>query len=301
MKIKKLYKFSIVDESKLMPVFSGTLTPWRIFFLFLGSLLFILFTGFLLVLLTPAKNFIPGYFSNSERAMAEDAILKVARMQEQYFANEAYLENLRDVMNPHRKSVDSLEAVAKSLEVSPESLMSTSPEEKNFVKKMQQREKFNISVQSSMAAEGMLFYPISEDGIQSQTSRDSYKAEMILPVNTSVMSLADGVILASFYDKNSGGNSVIIQHDNGFASRYSGLGTLLASQGDKIFGGEILSLSRASGAKSPSKVIVELWYNGVPLKPYGYINSHKHLQVPSINSITESSLEENELNTDENL
>lgn len=272
MKRRKIYKISIEDESRLESVASWSVTPLRIAALcFLFSLLIII-SGCLFVWLTPAKYLMPGYFRKSERAMTEETLLKVDELNERNRINESFLANIRLVLDPKAEPSDSASAAARVAGVAPDSLMQASAEELNFVRRMQEREKFNISVQASLAAEGMLFYPVSEDGVQSAASRDSYKAVILLPANTSVMAMADGVVIAVFFDKEMGGYSLILQHDNGFTSRYSGLGTPLVGQGDIVEGGEMLSLSRTQSVKRAAEVIIELWHNGVPLKPFNYIN-----------------------------
>ena len=281
MRVHRKYKIIIEDENTLESMASWSLTPLKLCVLGLSLGIISVFLGFLFVLLTPAKTHIPGYFQESERTMTEEALLKVEDLNEKKLMNQAYLANIINLLDPDYAGNDSLTSSPLSSRLPYDSLLPASAEEKRFVSRMQNREKFNISsVRSSMAAEGMLFYPVSEDGVQTQESRGSDKAVMILPANTSVMAMADGVVIARYYDDASGGFSIILQHDNGFTSRYSGLGSPLVAQGDIISGGEILSLSRTPGVRNATEVSIELWHNGIPLKPYGYINSHRHLSPP---------------------
>ena len=284
---KRLFKISIDDESHLQSLASWTMTPARIIITSLILLAVIFIAGFLLICFTPARQLVPGYFRESERAITENALLRVDSLRNAYQINQAYLANLRKVLDTDRLPTDSMAIVNRMLSVAPDSLLPPSKAEVALAKRMQQSEKFNISVQSTMAAEGMLFYPISEDGVQTAESKDDYKAVMILPVNTSVMAMADAVVIASFRSDDatsSGHYNLILQHDNGFVSRYSGLGMPLVGNSDYVAGGEILSMASAPGSHTPPVVTVEIWHNGIPVKPFNYINSHRHLRPSSLPS-----------------
>lgn len=284
---KRIYKISIDDESHLQTLASWTMTPMRILLASVILIIIIFISGFLVVALTPAKQLIPGFLRESERALTENALLRVDSLRNAFAVNQAYLANIRNLLNTDRLPSDSMAVVNRILSVAPDSLLPSSRAEIAFARRMQQSEKFNISVQSTMAAEGMLFYPVSEDGVQTAGSKDAYKAVMILPVNTSVMAMADAVVIASYLSNGrnaTDGYTLILQHDNGFVSRYKGLGSPLVGEADFVAGGEILSLARPSKSRTPAPVEIEIWHNGLPLKPFNYINSHRHLNPSALPS-----------------
>lgn len=244
------------------------------------ALLCALVIGFLFVLLTPAKQLIPGYYRPSEREASEVALLRIDSIRRAYERNDAYLSNILTLFDTDRAPLaDSLSASGRINDLTPDSLLPVSAEESKFAHMMQQREKFNITVMAPLAAEGMLFYPVCESGVVTADSRESEKVRMALPDEAAVMALADGAVMAVYGSPFAGGYSVIMQHPNGFASRYSGLGTLFAGQGDLITGGQIIGLGPKEGGSKPALLSIEIWHNGNPLLPYKYISDPSGITV----------------------
>lgn len=274
MKPRRILKISLTDEARLQTLASLTLTPVKMAAIVAGIFLAAVIVGYLVVLLTPLKTLIPGYFRESQRAASEQALLRVDSIREAYQRNEAYVTNLRRILDTDRQA---MEPQAVSAGVSPaiaaDSLLPASPRETAFVRMMQEREKFNVSVVAPMAAEGMLFYPVTDEGIISAASRESRRACVLLPAGGSVMAVADGVVIAVYPDRSGSGYTMLLQHDNGFVSRYAGLGTPLFAESETVPGGQVLCLSPAGRSGSPSEVTVELWHDGISLKPYSYISS----------------------------
>ena len=241
----------------------------------------------MIISLTPIRTLIPGFIPDSRRAASEEALLLVDSLREAYAINERYLNNLRNVMNSDRLPADTFPAavpVSPGLQV--ESLLPPSHEEIGFTKIMQEREKFNISLLSKMAAEGMLLFPVSDEGSVVADSRDSYQVRMIVPDNATIMAVADGVVIAEYFDARSRRHVLILQHDNGFVSRIAGLGNLLVGQNDIVNGGEVISLAPQIKNNAASEIFVELWHNGIPVKPYDYIIGHKYDSSPDYQSST---------------
>lgn len=274
MKPRRIFKISISDESRLQTLASLTLTPAKAVALVVAAILLVLLIGYLFVLLTPVKTLIPGYFRESQRAASEQALMRVDSIREAYRRNEAYVANLREVLDAGRPAADSRHREEPASGIAADSLLPPSAEETGFVHTMQEREKFNISVVAPMAAEGMLFYPVTDEGVVTHASRQSRRAHVALPAGASVMAVADGVVIGRFYDHESEGYTLLLQHDNGFVSRYAGLGSPLVGQSETVLGGQVLSLPPTGRAGRPTEIIVELWHNGVALKPYDYISSH---------------------------
>lgn len=88
MKSRKRFRISIEDESRLQNIASFSFSPLKIAMLIFGAILSAIILGFLFVLLTPAKNLIPGYFRPDRRAATEQALLRVDSIAEAYRANK---------------------------------------------------------------------------------------------------------------------------------------------------------------------------------------------------------------------
>lgn len=276
MKVKKSYRITIEDETKLEKIASRSYSTPALIGIISGVVLCLILFGASLVAFTPIRTLMPGYYRNSQRGAAEEAFLKLDSLQDACQKNEAYMANLMTVLDIDRKPTDSILMTNQIMAPSADSLLPRSPEEARFAATMQEREKFNISVLASIASEGMLLYPVSNDGIISDASKNAFDAEIILPDKSSVMAIADGVVIDAFYDSRKRCNTILMQHDNGFVSRLSGLGTLFISKSDVVNGGEIISDSPAKKAGMPQTVTLSLWHNGTPVKPYGFMRGNTY-------------------------
>lgn len=281
MKPRKLYKITISDEARLENIAVKTFSASSLVIAIIVAAVVAAALGFIIVVSTPLKTLIPGYLGDSQRAATEDAIMRIDSIRDAYAINEQYIANIRSLLGSPRASSDTAVASPGApFTISADSLLPRSPEEARFVAMMQDREKYNITRRASIAAEDMILYPVSPEGIMAQDSRDSFSAHVILPKDASILALADGRVLASYYDVKQKNYVVITQHDRGFVSRVSGLPIPSVGEGDEILGGEAISTTVSSG-KKPVEISVELWFDGVPVKPYDYIAGRRYLRSPA--------------------
>lgn len=275
MNIRKKYRLVLEDESHLEKLGEWKFSAPALFGLAMGLIALSIIIGFVFVLLTPAKQLIPGYYRPSQRAASEAALMRVDSIKDALDINNRYIENILYALDTERGAKSDSSIITTSAPVlSSDSLLPASKEETRFVHMMQEREKFNISVIAPLAAEGMLFYPVSRDGIMTSESRESVRLLIATPENSSIDALADGSVVAVYGRPGGEGLSIVMQHPNGFVSRYSGLGQTLTAQGDIVNGGQAIALTPLQRQGSPALVGIEIWHNGNPLIPYNYIGTH---------------------------
>ncbi|MDE6236037.1 MAG: M23 family metallopeptidase [Muribaculaceae bacterium] len=280
MRPSKRYKFTLEDESRLEKIASHSFSPLSLAMAGVGGMLILMSLGALIVGLTPLRELMPGNLSYSRRAETENAMLRLDSLNEVYIRNEVFLANVNRVLDTERQPADSSEIAVGKMTPTADSLIKRSAEETRFAQMMQNREKFNISMIASMAADGMLMYPVSDEGIIASDSRDDYEVRVVLPNHASVMAIADGVIIGGYYDTVRKSYVLLTQHDNGFVSRISGLGTLLVAESDLVTGGEIIARPAIPRNGNPTTLKVSLWHNGTPVKPYEYVAGHRYRVSP---------------------
>lgn len=267
------YRIRIEDESRLETVFNTSMSPgWLIAAAVAALMLFTTIGGFL-VMVTPLRTILPGYMKQSERSATEDNILRLDSILVVYRQYQAYLDNILTTLDIDRTSSDSVAMAPNLQELSPDSLLPPSPLERKFVDAMEERERFNISVLAPLAADGMMFSPVSDSGIFTSSSRSEEKGIVMLAPDDAVKCDADGSVLAAYYSASDGGNVVIIQHAKGFVTRLSRLGTMMVSSGETVLAGQVLALNPRPDAKGRRFVEVMMWHNGLPLIPYEYIGN----------------------------
>ncbi len=276
----KIFRLSLEDETRLQTVASHSFSGPALACIIAGVAVSLMALGALLMAFTPLRSFIPGYFRESEREATQDAIMKLDSLQAAYNRNALFLANIHSVLDTDRQPSDSLAFTRTTAVFTADSLLPRSAEESKFAAMMQEREKFNIGVLASMAAEGMLMYPVCDEGVATKDSRNAYTVKINVPLRSSIMAIADGVVIAVYYDPALRANVLLTQHDNGFVSRLSGVGKFLVGQGDPVKGGEIISESPYPKAGNPSIIEISLWHNGSPVKPYEYILGRRY-RIPS--------------------
>lgn len=273
-KAERIYKVTLEDRSRLREVKSFTFTLRRAIVAGFLTLLLLSAVFVLLFCISPLRSV---FHADSEADCDENRIVELMTrldsLNTKAEINNRFFNNLRDVLDTDREPKDSLAAgvLLKSLPV--DSLMTGSPAERRFVASMGEREKYNLQVLSPVAADGMIFSNPVEGGIIAEESGNRFMVRMIVPLGSGVCSVADGIVVDNYISATSDRYTVIIQHPNGFVSRYTDVPTPLIDNGTIVFAGQAITApARPSGsAKSGATIGVELWHDGTPLYPADYI------------------------------
>lgn len=269
---RKRYRLSMVNLSSLKTVFEirgRRLSLWS-----LGILVFLIVGAIWIVALlyTPLRNVLP---VKMQADLRDEYVHLSARLDSAAAAasiNDQYANNLLAILSdtalaeaPVFVAVDSM--MLQRMPV--DSLKEASENERNFVKRYEDSERFNLSVLAPIAAEGMIFYPpvtgmeselrISDSGIPS--------VEIKTARTTPVSAIYRGTVLTTFYTAGKG-ITIVIQHPNEFVSVYSGIADSFVARGEKVNAG--MRIGMAMEDRYP--LFFELWHNGAPLPPTDYIN-----------------------------
>lgn len=273
MKVKKRYRISIEDESRLRQIVSVSASPLLIWIAGVAAgILIIFFTAFI-IMATPIRTLMPGYLKRGERSEAEKGLLKIDSIRDAYQLNSKYIENILTVLDTDRTPTDSVLNTSATNELPPDSLLPASRREIEFISRMKDREQYNVNILAPLAADQLRIYPVAAGGIVAEQTINSTKARILTPKGSPACAVTDGRVLAVQNPAPEGGNAIIIQHDNGFASRYSHLGTTTVRPGTHVEGGSVIAHGASGGALSPGFFYVEMWYDGTPVEPARYLNS----------------------------
>lgn len=230
------------------------------------------FFGCFIVLLTPLHTLLPGYLKENQRSATEENLMRLDSLGNVYETHQRYIDNFLRITDTERIPGDSVLMKGDSVLSNRDTLLPPSSRERKFVARMEEQEKFNISVLAPLAADGMTFSAISDSGIFSSSSKDSEVGEIILPSEASVLSITEGTVLAAFFSRAEDGYVMVIQHPRGFASRYSHLGKPLAVMGEDVEAGQIIASSPPPDTYGKRYIYIRMWHNGLPVVPYKFIN-----------------------------
>lgn len=271
MKRTRRYKITIEDESHLTEVASVSVSPlgfWSSLALIVVLSLF--FSG-LIIWITPLRTLLPGYLKQSQRSATEEGLLRLDSMMTLYEQNRMFVDNFLRVTDTDRVPGDSSAVVPVSRELSSDSLMTAGRAEQQFVERMEERERYNISVLAPLAADGVNFSPVTADGIFTSDSRRSETGVVVLPGDESIQCAADGSVIALYYSAPEHGYVIAVQHAKGFVTSYAGMGTPLVGMGDYVNSGQIIALAPKPDKNNRRSFRVRMWHNGLALVPYDYL------------------------------
>lgn len=268
---RKDYRLSLDDETRLERIFRMRLTWPRVLLAALCAIVVSVLVGVLIVAVTPLRHLMPGYLDEPQRTAGEETLLRLDSIRNAYETDRRYLDNLRTVMDLDRPShTDSLGVSLQGNSLTADSLIDVSKRERDFVRHMQETEKYNITVLAPLDAESVDFNPPTDQGVVTTATLRSTRAVIIVPSGSTLTAIADGTVLSVTRSPRS--CTLIMQHPQGFVSRMSGMGRLIVDEGDYIYGGQAVGLAPAG---SGANIILELWHDGARIVPAEYITTHK--------------------------
>lgn len=230
--------------------------------------------GIFILASTPMKNYLPGYLKESERTATEEQHLRLDSLVHVYEINEAYISGILSALNPMEVNPERNRQSDTPAQLSSDSLMGPSEVEAEFMQRIQERDKYNISYISPLAAQSLMFENVNNSAIITQETKNNFKAGLILPRDASVAAVADGKVISVAASPNaSGAFEVIIQHPKGFLSKSSRLANVMVTPGDKVSSGQIIADASFNPGMKANFITFELWHDGDPLLPSEYLKN----------------------------
>lgn len=267
MRRKRIYRLTLEDESRLYDMWHVSMSRNKLVIIAITGFFIVLAFGVLVVMLTPLHTLLPGYMKKSERLQTQSTLIRLDSIRSAYEANEMFLNNMISLLDTDRIPNDSTKYSGRPLSEPIDSFIGPSGEEREFVKMMEDREKYNISVLAPAAADGLIFsFPVP-DGVVSESTRQEMYADIYVPSGSPVMSVSDGVVIDMHYSDPARSFVVVVQHRKGFMSKYIGILNPICHSGQRVIAGDVLSLM----SNKSSVIRMELWRNGDCLVPVQYI------------------------------
>lgn len=90
------------------------------------------------------------------------------------------------------------------------------------------------------------------------------------PIGHIIVSAMDGRVVSCGY-AGGHGNTILIEHENNFATRYSHNSALLVKQGDSVKKGQVIALAGSTGNSTGPHLHFELRFKNIPLNPLDFL------------------------------
>jgi murein DD-endopeptidase MepM/ murein hydrolase activator NlpD len=240
----------------------------------------------ILIALTPLRVYIPGYTDQKDYKMYKQMAARVDSLERIVAMNQQYIDHFSDMLagkdgnlyeddgnaqpTPDVHPVERVrERASKVEEIIEESEMilgrigDNNSSSVSGVPNIEQAKITNISINPpAIGAVTRLF----------DASQNHYGIDIATGENSTVSSVADGVVIAANYTSTDG-YTIIIQHPGNMISIYKRNAALLKSVGSRVKSGMPVAKAGNSGsAEGNSRHIhFELWYNGFPINPLNYL------------------------------
>lgn len=243
------YRVEIVNENTLERTFSIGLRGSKVILAAVGVVAAIASLIAMIFLFTPLAKFLPGHLKGDLRLQYAETAMRVDSLERSARVNAAYVDNLVDILSDKVKPTE-VHSLVNDKDVVVDSLMAASETEQRFVKQFEEQDRFNRSVLSPIAAEGMLFESPSETDTGAGPAMAVYR----------------GTVVASYTDAD-GLSTIVVQHPNDFISVMGNLSEVYVVSGQKVVAGQ-----RIGSSMPQSPLTFELWHGGSRLDPALYID-----------------------------
>jgi len=250
-------RFVIMNEDTFKEKYSFSLNLQN-FYILLSTIVVVLFViMFLLIAFTPVKHLVPGYGDIENNTYVLKLNRYIDNLETQIKTQEQYNNSLRKIIlgndtsalvNPNNNIVDQDEKSAKT-NIKKIDLGNVNFDKNQYIAPLDGKINKKIEVSSG------------HYGIDIGGAKDSQ-----------IKAIMRGTVIFSDWSTETG-NTIIIQHPNGFISVYKHNSSLFHEIGDFVEGGEAIATIGNTGTLTDGPHLhFELWKNGIPLNPLDYID-----------------------------
>ncbi len=273
-KTPKRYRLSLFNENGLNRIWTVKMGRKRLILLITVAVLAVFSAGVMLISLTPLRTFLPGYLTGSERRQLLQVDARADSLARQLEIYDSYLNNVSAIMTGEIAADSMMTAAGRSvpsdsLAARQDSVALTgrSAVESEFVRMYSERKNFILEDRQELLAEAPLFVPPVRDAMVTAGDNPAVTHIEITDAVTGVYAINRGTVIDQYMDRDKG-YVVIIQHPDGYLSRYSGLSKIYTRTGVAIDADSRIGQYRKD---SGVPLQFELRRDGQALRPLDYI------------------------------
>ena len=274
-KLLHKYRLVVLNEDTFEERFAVKLTRLNVFSLSsLAAIILIILTT-LLIVLTPLREYIPGYSSAALQKQALNLSYKTDSLLKAINMNDLYIKSIKSALSGEVSSVvinkDSIFKAAQAdtdvFELIPSAADSILRE------KVSREDKYNLFKTATSSKDFVFFPPVNGPLSAGFDSKEKhYAVDIVTPIDTPVKSTSDGRVIFTSWTSEAG-YVIIIDHGDELISVYKHNSSLTKSQGEIVKSREVIAISGGSGELSTGPHLhFELWSNGVPLNPANFMD-----------------------------
>ncbi len=277
-KLRRRYKLVFMDADSYEEKLSVNLT--RLGVMLVALLIIIIFTviNIYLIAFTPIREYIPGYADVELPAKLYELNRKTDSLENAFRVKDQFINNLKRIISDDSIVETRQQLVAESMTY--DTLrMPVSVEDSLLRAEYEEQTKFNLyqnQIYNFVRPDlgNLNFFPPVK-GIVTRSFNPAlghFGVDIVASKSEPIKALLDGTVIFSDWTLETG-YIIGLQHKNNLISIYKHNSTLLKQQGTFVNVGETISIIGESGELSTGPHLhFEIWHNGKPIDPEGYIS-----------------------------
>lgn len=275
--MKNRYRLVILNEDTLEERASFKLRPMNVFVTTILSVVTLITLTVLLIAFTPLREFIPGYSDLEMKRKVFELSVKADSMQTALNYRDAYLENLRHIINGNDiTSLNDEKPSDQSKKYDTVRVLKRSVADSLLRKEFESESNYNlqVNVTPSSGISSYFFFPPIKGIITNKFNavKKHFGIDLAGNPNEAIKATLDGTVILSNFTSETGW-VIALQHSNNLVSFYKHNSALLKKTGDFVKAGEAIAIIGSSGELSTGPHLhFELWYNGLAIDPLKYIS-----------------------------
>ena len=263
------YRFVLLNENTFEEILSYKLSRFNVFTIVSISAIILFGATYMIISLTPLKEYIPGYDSTAMRRKAINNTYLLDSLQQQLFLNQRYISSITGALSGN---VDLEEMPSRNvqgdIDLIEELDFSTNPQDSLLRAEVAQEDRFNLFETAGTESNFTLFPPLTGVITQSYDPlKNHFAVDVGVPEKTPVKAVSDGTVILAEWTTETG-YVVIIKHEQNLISVYKHNESLAVNQGDLVISGEVIGFAGSTGVLSTGPHLhFELWSDGYPINP----------------------------------
>ena len=263
------YRFVLLNENTFEEILSYKLSRFNVFTIVSISAIILIGATYMIISLTPLKEYIPGYDSTTMRRQAINNTYLLDSLQQQLLLNQRYISSITGALSGN---VDLEEMPSRNvqgdIDLIEELDFSTNPQDSLLRAEVAQEDRFNLFETAGTESNFTLFPPLTGMITQSyDPSKNHFAVDVGVPEKTPVKAVSDGTVILAEWTTETG-YVVIIKHEQNLISVYKHNESLAVNQGDLVISGEVIGFAGSTGILSTGPHLhFELWSDGYPINP----------------------------------
>ncbi|WP_298492578.1 M23 family metallopeptidase [uncultured Algibacter sp.] len=274
-KLLDKYRLMILNENTFEERLSFKLTRLNVFVLTSLLAIFLITLTYLLIALTPLREYIPGYSSTALKKKATELSYKTDSLQQVIHMNDRLYESIKNVLTGEVNAVDfNKDSIIEAVKLEANDVdLNPIAEDSLLREKVDKEDKYNLFESATTATNFVLFPPVSGTISEPYNAKEKHFAvDIVVAKDTPIKSTADGIVVFAEWTSSTG-YVIIIEHSYGLISVYKHNASLTKVQGDLVKAGEVIATAGNTGELSTGPHLhFELWNDGYPINPTNFID-----------------------------